>query len=122
MMVLMTIFFFFFQAEDGIRDYKVTGVQTCALPILATETNLASFPQVTGIVPITSADAALDYIGYINVGSRPRIGPTHPPTPPGDLRVFSRSTPRGAAGRGGPTPGATPRLETENTPPEPRSP
>src|SRR5205807_2067429 len=27
-------FFFFFQAEDGIRDYKVTGVQTCALPIL----------------------------------------------------------------------------------------
>src|SRR5688500_19869346 len=23
----------FFQAEDGIRDYKVTGVQTCALPI-----------------------------------------------------------------------------------------
>src|SRR5256885_6584840 len=27
------IFFFFFQAEDGIRDYKVTGVQTCALPV-----------------------------------------------------------------------------------------
>src|SRR5256885_15360977 len=27
--------FFFFQAEDGIRDYKVTGVQTCALPISA---------------------------------------------------------------------------------------
>src|SRR3989454_7419219 len=29
------LFFFFFQAEDGIRDYKVTGVQTCALPISA---------------------------------------------------------------------------------------
>src|SRR5438874_8436248 len=27
------IFFFFFQAEDGIRDLYVTGVQTCALPI-----------------------------------------------------------------------------------------
>ena len=27
------IFFFFFQAEDGIRDWSVTGVQTCALPI-----------------------------------------------------------------------------------------
>src|SRR5437763_16516060 len=26
-------FFFFFQAEDGIRDTSVTGVQTCALPI-----------------------------------------------------------------------------------------
>src|SRR5256885_6807661 len=29
-----SLLFFFFQAEDGIRDYKVTGVQTCALPIL----------------------------------------------------------------------------------------
>src|SRR5215467_13833352 len=28
-------YFFFFQAEDGIRDYKVTGVQTCALPIFS---------------------------------------------------------------------------------------
>src|SRR5438876_12130526 len=28
------MFFFFFQAEDGIRDGRVTGVQTCALPIL----------------------------------------------------------------------------------------
>src|SRR5438034_11218654 len=27
------VFFFFFQAEDGIRDHCVTGVQTCALPI-----------------------------------------------------------------------------------------
>src|SRR5256885_3619506 len=33
---------FFFQAEDGIRDYKVTGVQTCALPIyLAVGSDLA---------------------------------------------------------------------------------
>src|SRR3989454_1102365 len=30
---MFIFFFFFFQAEDGIRDYKVTGVQTCALPI-----------------------------------------------------------------------------------------
>src|SRR5215467_8274705 len=30
-----SLVFFFFQAEDGIRDYKVTGVQTCALPIYA---------------------------------------------------------------------------------------
>src|SRR5256885_15569895 len=30
---LIIVLFFFFQAEDGIRDYKVTGVQTCALPI-----------------------------------------------------------------------------------------
>src|SRR5256885_5887719 len=31
----LAFLFFFFQAEDGIRDYKVTGVQTCALPIYA---------------------------------------------------------------------------------------
>src|SRR6266850_4086512 len=31
---------FFFQAEDGIRDYKVTGVQTCALPISRGQTRL----------------------------------------------------------------------------------
>ena len=30
---LFNMIIFFFQAEDGIRDYKVTGVQTCALPI-----------------------------------------------------------------------------------------
>src|SRR5438132_2545618 len=31
----MLLVFFFFQAEDGIRDHCVTGVQTCALPIWA---------------------------------------------------------------------------------------
>src|SRR2546430_5171170 len=31
--IALTDFFFFFQAEDGIRDLTVTGVQTCALPI-----------------------------------------------------------------------------------------
>src|SRR5207253_8598263 len=30
---IVFLFFFFFQAEDGIRDGHVTGVQTCALPI-----------------------------------------------------------------------------------------
>src|SRR5690625_7484249 len=32
---MVVFFFFFFQAEDGIRDGHVTGVQTCALPIFA---------------------------------------------------------------------------------------
>src|SRR5690606_41032886 len=35
--------FFFFQAEDGIRDFHVTGVQTCALPIWAS----ASWPATS---------------------------------------------------------------------------
>ena len=34
------ILFFFFQAEDGIRDDLVTGVQTCALPILIKQLKL----------------------------------------------------------------------------------
>src|SRR5256885_9910196 len=36
--------FLFFQAEDGIRDYKVTGVQTCALPISTPDAAPASSP------------------------------------------------------------------------------
>src|SRR4051794_41687280 len=36
-------FFFFFQAEDGIRDGRVTGVQTCALPISGDLPELAEF-------------------------------------------------------------------------------
>src|SRR6266542_4768016 len=37
------MFFFFFQAEDGIRDATVTGVQTCALPILPEGINKSLF-------------------------------------------------------------------------------
>src|SRR5690625_6536649 len=35
----MLVIFFFFQAEDGIRDGHVTGVQTCALPIYGFESD-----------------------------------------------------------------------------------
>src|SRR2546430_10061054 len=42
-------FFFFFQAEDGIRDLTVTGVQTCALPIcLPTRRPYPSNPSAAG--------------------------------------------------------------------------
>src|SRR2546425_2814450 len=37
------LFFFFFQAEDGIRDKLVTGVQTCALPIWFTPSSCRLF-------------------------------------------------------------------------------
>src|SRR2546422_8556053 len=39
----MAAFVFFFQAEDGIRDVAVTGVQTCALPIWAGSKSNASW-------------------------------------------------------------------------------
>src|SRR5690348_5479000 len=55
----MLFFFFFFQAEDGIRDGRVTGVQTCALPILLSPwiTDAVSFallyggPQTVSVLP-----------------------------------------------------------------------
>src|SRR2546430_14642299 len=42
--------FFFFQAEDGIRDLTVTGVQTCALPILSRECGLLTSAEAGRIV------------------------------------------------------------------------
>src|SRR5690606_39522783 len=41
--LFFVFFFFFFQAEDGIRDFHVTGVQTCALPILVITIGIGSF-------------------------------------------------------------------------------
>src|SRR2546430_5208627 len=48
------VLFFFFQAEDGIRDLTVTGVQTCALPISAVYDDLplrCSRNRVQGVRP-----------------------------------------------------------------------
>src|SRR5438067_10772671 len=55
-------FFFFFQAEDGIRDRNVTGVQTCALPIwLRDPRDLQGHPgRQEGVPP---EDATLDARG-----------------------------------------------------------
>src|SRR2546429_6054659 len=39
MLSVFILVFFFFQAEDGIRDVAVTGVQTCALPIFRLSTS-----------------------------------------------------------------------------------
>src|SRR5207245_3143649 len=45
---LVVLCFFFFQAEDGIRDATVTGVQTCALPISSPDAAvmLVSLPRL----------------------------------------------------------------------------
>src|SRR5256885_4101109 len=50
--------FFFFQAEDGIRDYKVTGVQTCALPISAASVGLRAPPKTSAPSLPAQASAA----------------------------------------------------------------
>src|SRR5215469_16591095 len=53
----MISFFFFFQAEDGIRDLYVTGVQTCALPISGT--------GESGFIAVHPADPNIVYCGAI---------------------------------------------------------
>src|SRR3989441_9316679 len=48
--MLQTSVFFFFQAEDGIRDKLVTGFQTCALPIFASDAGAVTNPAA-GVMP-----------------------------------------------------------------------
>src|SRR5438445_13169964 len=45
----MWLYFFFFQAEDGIRDIGVTGVQTCALPISFPPSNWGTASSTVGM-------------------------------------------------------------------------
>src|SRR6266478_5052542 len=50
---MLIINFFFFQAEDGIRDLTVTGVQTCALPISISDGYGADARLVASCVPVS---------------------------------------------------------------------
>src|SRR5207253_6575834 len=59
-------FFFFFQAEDGIRDGHVTGVQTCALPILDRIPGLRMATLFTDDKPLSEVLSGLRQIGYDN--------------------------------------------------------
>src|SRR5256886_9142508 len=58
-MSVMIVVFFFFQAEDGIRDLTVTGVQTCALPIFRA-------PRVA-----SSADAHVTFLQLVDAKALP---------------------------------------------------
>src|SRR2546426_9255202 len=66
--VLLLLFFFFFQAEDGIRDYKVTGVQTCALPICPGEPGDPVLQPVELARGVESADQRADRRAAHQVG------------------------------------------------------
>src|SRR5699024_11552023 len=53
--------FFFFQAEDGIRDRNVTGVQTCALPILIISSPSTGIRFFSGIGTFITKSLAFVY-------------------------------------------------------------
>src|SRR2546425_537784 len=98
--------FFFFQAEDGIRDKLVTGVQTCALPILS--------PQVERTVSrgryeqdefrlieqvLSPGDVVLEVgagLGLVSAYCAKRLGsspaPTSSTTSPGESTCSTRSS------------------------------
>src|SRR5690606_41170058 len=79
--------FFFFQAEDGIRDFHVTGVQTCALPILVVGGRsllahagfrYALYPRRGGRAPELESADHLAWMGRLlarlhGIGSRERF-------------------------------------------------
>src|SRR2546429_1322352 len=75
--------FFFFQAEDGIRDVAVTGVQTCALPICLTDGGIQRAPILSAIDGQWSTfDAARKerMIGWLAEALSRQLGKTNPPT------------------------------------------
>src|SRR5258706_8561214 len=78
----VSCYFFFFQAEDGIRDWSVTGVQTCALPISSSCTrpvltgSVISRAPTNGRSPRTRIESR--YRGCRNPGSADRC-PSCPP-------------------------------------------
>src|SRR5437773_3684774 len=76
------VIFFFFQAEDGIRDRDVTGVQTCALPISNGACVMFSIPpsfKKDGIVTAGNASGIVDRSEERRVGKecRSRWSPYH---------------------------------------------
>src|SRR3712207_3758494 len=108
--------FFFFQAEDGIRDIGVTGVQTCALPISGCPTDQPHYaPLVTTCQSGTGM--ALPAVALAHAGT---ARPPHAPTAPN--RLGGRACPRRiarpregdngpAAGSSGPEPAAARHLQ-----------
>src|SRR5256885_10526967 len=102
---VFTCLLFFFQAEDGIRDYKVTGVQTCALPIWRQRAARArgcrdgvGSPPGRGVTPARVGSPRVECFGWRGYG----------PALLGHARLRAGATPRpgGAAS----VPGARLRL------------
>src|SRR5690606_39532622 len=70
MNLLIHLWCFFFQAEDGIRDFHVTGVQTCALPICSNSPQLTTsecrLQDVCGIHGALATSCAYQCVDFVN--------------------------------------------------------
>src|SRR5687767_15730352 len=61
-------FFFFFQAEDGIRDKLVTGVQTCALPIFGSSASRRPTRRIRKCSKSSGPERGSSELGFRDVG------------------------------------------------------
>src|SRR2546430_7313358 len=78
---------FVFQAEDGIRDLTVTGVQTCALPILLWSTSAAERSALTyALTASAGATPGLAEAAWTTGCPDARVGPA-PNPPPAETRA-----------------------------------
>src|SRR5258707_15288944 len=71
-------FFFFFQAEDGIRDIGVTGVQTCALPITALDARPSTGKRPSSGRPADRSAAVVAGSGTRPIAERRPADPSAP--------------------------------------------
>src|SRR6478672_13908849 len=80
---MFVCFFFFFQAEDGIRDLIVTGVQTCALPISGIERRPVPVRSGGCVIPsdeargLWAAESAVGWGVRLGLGLVKGIGEEH---------------------------------------------
>src|SRR5256885_16975333 len=102
-------FVFFFQAEDGIRDYKVTGVQTCALPIW--DDTLAAGRPLLGVPDFGRA-------GFMRCALKRGASPQYTSLRerPSTIRSSTAGGPRMSA-----SPGSTPAAQPSALPPTERN-
>src|SRR5574339_1183160 len=126
--VPISIFFFFFQAEDGIRDRLVTGVQTCALPIcpgasgmIGTEIfakmepdghallgHTSSYPATASVRAKLPFDPARAIVPVATLAKAPMLMAVHPSVPAKSVKeliAVAKRTPGGlnygSSGAGG---------------------
>src|SRR5205809_1649979 len=97
--VCWSVFIFFFQAEDGIRDVAVTGVQTCALPIWACRSPSGVWPWTNVLI-----SALVHPNGRMSLARSARVLRTIPATAQawrvGANGQIGRASCRGRGGRG----------------------